>query len=300
MTNIAASVHQRLLNYARAQERTFNEVLQLYALQRFLYRLGASAYRERFVLKGALMLTVWHSPVSRPTRDIDLMGQLDNSVETIAASIREICAVTSEDDGLRYNPASVAAERIIEGASYAGVRVRFAGYLGNARIPMQIDVGFGDALVPGPSNIELPSLLGLPPAHLRGYSPESAIAEKLQIMALLGEINSRMKDYYDIWLLATTRAFQGQLLAEAIQATFARRKTPLVWPIPALESSFATEEREAQWRAFMRRSRLTEPKHLREALLVLTGFLQPVIQAAATDEAFGAHWAPGGPWHARP
>ena len=296
MANIPASIHQRLLNYARANDRLFNEVLQLYALERFLFRLSASVYRERFVLKGALMLTVWQSPSTRPTRDIDLLGRIDNAVETVSATVRDICIVSCEEDGLRFDPASVAAERILEGASYAGVRVRFVGYLGSARIPMQVDVGFGDALVPGPAEITMPGFLDLPSAQLLGYSPESAIAEKLQIMVALGEINSRMKDTYDSWLLATTRAFQGPILCDAIQATFARRHTPLALPISALDAGLATAARKAQWRAFMQRSRLTEPQSLSDALPIFAAFLQPVIAGLTSGQALPGNWSPGGPW----
>ena len=295
-TNFPASVHQRLINHARAHDRLFNEVLQLYALQRFLYRLGESSYRDRFVLKGALMLSVWEAPVTRPTRDIDLLGQMDNSVETISAAVRSICEIACEEDGLRFDAGSVRAERVIEGASYAGVRVRFSGYLGTARIPMQVDVGFGDVLVPGPRDVTLPSLLDLPPAQVRGYSRESAIAEKLQIMVVLGVINSRMKDFFDIWMLATTHTFQGEVLCNAIYATFARRETPIVLPITALEPAFPTAEREAQWRAFMRRSGLVEPESLRDALRAIAAFLGPVLAALAEGQGFAGRWQPGGPW----
>jgi hypothetical protein len=153
--NVAASVHQRLLNHARAEERPFNQVLQHFALERFLYRLGRSPYCEQFVLKGALMLTAWQVPIPRPTRDIDLLGRLDNSVEQVVAAIRDICREPAPEDGLRYAPETVIGERIIETADHAGVRVRFAAYLGTARISMQIDVGFGDPIVPGASPVRL-------------------------------------------------------------------------------------------------------------------------------------------------
>ena len=197
--NLAASVHQRLLNHARAEGRPFNEVLQYFALERFLYRLGCSPQREQFVLKGALMFTAWQSPFTRPTRDIDLLGRLDNSIEQVVSAIQAICQEpVDEEDGLRFDIESITGERIIEAADYAGVRIRFIAYLGTARIHMQIDVGFGDPLVPGPSPVQLPTILDFPPPELQGYSRESAIAEKLQVMFYLGEVNSRMKDFYDI------------------------------------------------------------------------------------------------------
>jgi len=201
--NVAASIRQRLLNYARSGGRPFNEVLQYFALERFLYRMGRSSYRDQFVLKGALMFTVWQSPVTRSTRDIDLLGHMDNTVEQVVSAIRTICQEPAPEDGLRFDADNIAGERIIEAADYAGVRVRFAAYLGGARILMQIDVGFGDPLVPGPSLVSLPAILDLSRPEVQGYSRESAIAEKFQVMVYLGEINSRMKDFYDIWLLAT-------------------------------------------------------------------------------------------------
>jgi hypothetical protein len=294
--DLVASIHQRLLNQARAEGRPFNEVLQYYGLNRFLYRLGLSAYRERLILKGALMLVAWESPVTRPTRDIDLLGRLDNSPETIVAVIREICAQPVAEDGLRFDPEGIRAERVTEGASYVGVRAQFAAYLGRARIPMQVDVGFGDPLVPGPAWVCLPAVLDIPPAELQGYSRESAIAEKVQAMVALGEINSRMKDFYDIWLLSGLYEFDGAILAQALEATFARRGMGLVLPIVALEGQFANATHEAQWRAFLRRQRLAAPATLQETIGVLAGFLNPLLQALAEDHDYTMHWAPGGPW----
>jgi len=292
----AASVHRRLLNHARQSGQVFNQVLQMYVLQRFLHRLGKSAESERYILKGALMLAVWQSPESRPTRDIDLLGTLDNAIEVITDSMRRICATNGGGDGLRFPPDGISAERTMEGAAYAGVRVRMTAYLGKARVPFQVDIGFGDAVVPGPSDVSIPCVLDLAPACLRGYSRESCIAEKLQTMVALGEINSRMKDFYDIWLLATTQPFTGSDLAAAITATFRRRKTEMVWPIAALDSAFATPERETQWRAFIRRSRLGEPETLRETLVLLAGFVEPVVNSLELGTAPAGLWPPGGPW----
>jgi hypothetical protein len=272
------------------------ELLQYYALQRFLYRLGESRHRDHFVLKGALMLVAWQSPVTRPTRDIDLLGRMENSIEQVTAAIREIAAMSFPEDALLFDAASVTGERITEDAGYAGVRVRFAGYLGKARVPMQIDVGFGDALVPGPTEVRLPPILDLAPAVLQGYTRESAIAEKLQVMLALGEINSRMKDYYDIWLLATHYAFPGPVLAAAIEATLHRRQTRIVLPAPALEQSFADARHEAQWRAFLRRHLLEHPETLKEAITVVGSFLQPVLLALSSGGSLPHEWPPGGPW----
>jgi len=201
--DIVASVSRRLLNLARAEGRPFGDVLQYFALQRFLYRLAQSPYRDKLVLKGALMLLAWQAPITRPTRDIDLLGHLNNDVEHVMQVMRQLCAQEVVEDGLRFDAASLTGQAIVEGAHYHGVRVCFTAYLGKMRIPMQIDIGFGDPLVPGATIIELPALLGYPPAELLGYSRESAIAEKLHAMFEREQLNSRMKDFYDIWLLAT-------------------------------------------------------------------------------------------------
>jgi hypothetical protein len=296
--NVAASVRQRLLNHARTEGRPFNEVLQYFALERFLYRLGRSPYGHEFVLKGALMFTVWQSPFSRPTRDIDLLGRLGNSVEHVVSAIQAICQESVPGDGLRFDAESVLGERIIEAANYAGVRVRFTAHLGTARVPMQIDVGFGDPLVPGPSLVRLPTVLDFPPPELQGYSRESTIAEKLQIMVYLGEVNSRMKDFYDIWLLATHFDFDGSILSQAIRKTFRWRQTAIPTAPVAFSDAFAQDhEKQAQWVAFIRRLRLEDaPATLHEAIQVTAAFLQPVIRALLEGQHFDRHWSPGGPW----
>jgi hypothetical protein len=298
--DVAASVHQRLLNYARAQRRPFNEVLQYFALERFLYRLGRSPHRLRFVLKGALMFTAWQSPFPRPTRDIDLLGHIDNTVEHVVSTIQAICEEPAPEDGLHFAAESVAGERIIEAADYQGVRVRFIAYLGAERIPMRVDVGFGDPLVPGPSPVRLPTVLDdLPPPELQGYSRESAVAEKCQIMVYLGQVNSRMKNFYDVWLLATHFDFDGAVLAHAIRETFRCRRTAFSPAPVAFSDSFARDsEKQAQWTAFVRRHRLAEKDvavTLYEAVQVVAAFLQPVLQALSEGQPFDQRWPSGGP-----
>jgi hypothetical protein len=196
--NTCASVHQRLKNVAERSGERFNDLLQHYALERFLCRLAASPHRSRFVLKGALMLRVWEVATIRPTRDIDLLGRTANDPQGIAAAARDICATAVDPDGLEFDGASVEVGRIAEEAEYDGVRVNFRGQLGKARIPMQIDIGFGDRVTPGPVEIEYPSVLGTPGANLLGYTPETTIAEKFHVMLQRGTLNSRMKDFFDI------------------------------------------------------------------------------------------------------
>ena len=200
--NNPASIHQRLLNKARDEQRTFNELLQYYAMERFLYRLSQSNHSDKFILKGALMLRVWGSPELRPTKDIDMLGRTSNEENSIIRQIQEILSVEVSPDGLTFNSASIKAERIAEDADYEGQRICFQGSLGSAKVKMQIDIGFSDVIFPAPVESDFPTLLDFPPPRLLCYSRESAIAEKFEAMLKLGELNSRMKDFYDIWLLS--------------------------------------------------------------------------------------------------
>ena len=296
--NLAASVHQRLLNHARATGRPFNDILQHFALERFLYRMGRSSYVHQFVLKGALMLTVWRVPYPRPTRDIDLLGHMENTVEQVISAIKTICQELVADDGLHFDTENMVGERITEAADYSGVRVRFPAYLGKARIPMQIDIGFGDPLVPGPSPVRLPTILDFPAPEVLGYSRESAIAEKYQAMVYLGQINSRMKDFYDVWSLATHFSFEGPTLAQAISATFESRGTPHSLHPIAFSDVFAQDaEKQVQWKAFRRRLGIEEmPAELREVVQTIAGFLCPVTEALVEGQAFQQRWEPGRRW----
>src|SRR5580700_5130893 len=223
--DIGASVRQRLLNKSRTQGRPFQELLQYFAMERFLYRLAKSPYSDRFVLKGALLLTAWRAPQSRPTMDIDLEGRVNNQLDHIKEVVGTVCEVDVEPDGIAFNRASIEVSRIKEDADYEGVRVQFHATLARARIPMQIDIGFGDVITPGPTDIEYPSLLDLPAPVLRAYPKETVVAEKLEALTALGVLNSRMKDFYDLALLSRMYPFEGELLAEAIVATFHHRGT---------------------------------------------------------------------------
>ena len=175
--DIAASVRQRLLNKAHAANRPFNELFQYYAMERFLFRLGASRHRAKFVLKGALLFTAWRAPASRPTADIDLLSRTSNAVDAIIAIIAEVCRVEKEPDGLTFDTRSIIAERIAEDADYQGIRVRLRGHLGTARVTLQLDIGFGDVIVPRAQQVTYPTLLDMSPPRIRCYSRETTIAE---------------------------------------------------------------------------------------------------------------------------
>ena len=296
--NMAASVHARLAEIARRTGRPFQELLQYYAMERFLYRLSKSPHAARFVLKGALMLRVWDAPMARPTKDIDLLGRLENSLANGSTAVREVCALEVEPDGLVFRPATVKSERIREDADYEGVRIRFDGLLARARIAMQLDVGIGDVMVPGPVEIAYPTLLDFPAPRLKGYPRETAIAEKFEAMVKLGTLNSRMKDFYDIWLLSRQFDFDGSTLAQAVNATFVNRRTAVKADLVALSTEFSESEvANTQWRAFVRKGRLVNaPASLAEAVSGIARFLLPVARAHLAGGNFKMNWTAGGPW----
>ncbi len=295
--NLTASIHQRLLNQARTTGRPFDELLQYYAIERFLYRLAKSPHRDRFVLKGALIFTAWGVPLSRPTRDVDLLAYTGNTVENVTAIIQEICRQEVEPDGMVFDPETVSGEIIKEQAEYQGIRMRLLAHLGRARVNMQIDMGFADVVSPKPELVDYPSLLQLPQPRLRGYSRESVVAEKTHAVVVLGMINSRMKDFYDLWLLAHKFDFAGATLAKAIASTFAQRDTPLPSELPdGLKDEFA-QEKQAQWQAFIQTAKMADaPRELMEVLAVLREFLWPVLTAALLNQPQIGLWKAPGPW----
>lgn len=298
--NVAASVRQRLLNRARRDERPFNELLQYYAMERFLYRLSRSAHSDRFVLKGALMLRVWRSPIARATMDIDMLGRTSNREAELIAGIREVLGVEVEPDGLTFDASGVTAERITKDADYEGVRLRIRGALDTARITLQIDVGFGDPVYPEAKVAELPGLLDFPAPRLLCYSRESAIAEKFEAMIKLGEVNTRMKDFYDVWLLSRQFDFTGADLAEAILLTFTQRRTEVPATIAAFSPAFGSAKQH-QWQAFCRRLQQEHvPQHLTEVVADLAAFLAPIIAALRSDDPPPEVWMAPGPWRRRP
>jgi len=296
--NIGASVHRRLLDKAKESSRPFNEILQQFAVERFIYRLAKSPLADRFILKGALMFSVWSGSRARSTLDIDLLGRMDNSPEGIVAAMKDACGMDVEADGLSFNPETVAAVRITEDAEYEGVRVRVRGGLGNARVSLQIDIGFGDVVVPGPMKIVYPALLDFPAPELNGYTKESTIAEKYQTMVRLGVLNSRMKDYYDIWMLSRTFDFRGKSLAEAVEKTFANRKTPITNAPAVFDSSFAAEgDKKVQWQGFIRKAKLSDaPVAFEDIIAAVNKFLQPLVATLVERRPFRRIWNAPGPW----
>lgn len=297
--NLAASVRQRLMNLSRARGEDFQFILTRYALERLLYRLSQSEHRDVFVLKGAMLFQLWGDQPHRPTRDLDLLGRGENSIPRFEEIVRAVCGMAVEDDGLAFSVESVRGDVIKEDQEYEGLRLTLECHLENARIPIQMDIGFGDVVTPAASEVSYPVLLDFPAPVLAAYSRESVVAEKFQAMVMLGMANSRMKDFYDLWILARQFDFQGPLLCEAIGATFERRRTLVPSDLPTgLSPEFSRDQsKQAQWRAFINKSKLdTNEIGLREVVIVLREFLVPPARALATGDLLELVWPPSGPW----
>lgn len=298
MKNNAASVKARLLKKAKESGRPFDELLQHFGLERFLYRLSQSEHRDRFILKGALTLRVWNAPMSRPTRDIDLLGRVNNSIEHIENLIRRICDIAAPDDGIVYDSKTVKGVRIKEDADYEGVRIKFTGFLERTKIPMQIDIGFGDVIHPAAVDHDYPAMLDFASARMKVYPRESVVAEKFEALVFLGRLNSRLKDFFDLWLLARNFDFRGLTLAIAIKKTFAHRQTDVTANPFGLSDDFASDPATvAKYRGFVRKGlKDIAPDDFTEIVNVLRDFLLPPAEALLAGERFNKSWTARGPW----
>lgn len=297
--DVAASVRQRLLNRARDQGQDYQYVLGAFAVERLLYRLSRSPHRDRFVLKGATLFTLWSDLPHRATWDLDLLARAGGSVDEVVAAMQDIVRVPVEDDGLVFDAASIEGALIREGTEHGGVRVRLEARLARARIPVQVDVGVGDAPYPAPVEMPFPTMLAMPAPRLHAYARETVIAEKLDAMIVLGSGNSRLKDFYDVDFLARSCAFDGAVLAEAVRRTLAARGTPAPAIVPiALTPGFGEDPARAQqWRGFLRRARLApEACSLAEAIGRIRVFLEPLLAAVSLGRPWERRWPPGGPW----
>jgi len=273
--NLAASIRARLLNHARAHDQAFDLVLTRYVLERLLYRLSRSPAAGRFVLKGAVLMMTWFDAPHRGTRDLDLLGFGDPDADALLRLFRELL-FSPADDGVEFDAAALRADAIRKEGEYGGVRLRTNATLDGARIRVTIDIGFGDAIEPGLDLIDYPVLLDLPHPRLRAYARETVVAEKFQAMVALGRANSRMKDFYDIWMLSRTHEFDAERLARAIAATFERRRTPIPTAVPdALTPAYAADAgKQAQWRAFAADVERA-PAALDDVVAHLAAFLMP-------------------------
>jgi predicted nucleotidyltransferase component of viral defense system len=298
--NPGHSVFQRLLNYARNSGEDFNLLLSRYGIERLLYRLSISSHADKFILKGASLFLVWKGQNYRVTRDADLLGSIPSDPDQISDIFRELCQSMAEDvDGLEFMADSVRAVPIREEQSYDGIRVTLMGKLHQAQIPLRVDIGFGDAVTPEPETVEFPTLLDAPPPKLMAYTRYTMIAEKVETLVRLGVANSRMKDFYDLWLMSRLFEFEGSSLCNALRNTFKRRSTPLPQGLPmAFTNEFSKDERkQSQWKAFVRKSKPKDVSgDLDNIVGVLRVFLMPVLEAACGDDKYNFSWAKGGPW----
>lgn len=297
--NMSASVRARLLNLARTTGRDFQELTTRYTVERFLVRLTESEHGERFILKGAMLYIPWKLDDKRTTMDLDLLGFGSPDRENLRQVFRQICETEIEDDGLLFDKESVTVAQIREESVYDGVRVIVRVVLGSMPIRLQVDVGFGDQVVPAPQSTEFPALLAEHGPVIRSYSPETVIAEKLNAMIVLGMANSRMKDYFDIWMLSRNFTVEAEVLRAAIRQTFGNRGTELPQhePIALGPDFFNNESKQGQWKGFLRKQRrLSLVPGLAEVIEVLRTFLLPILSEINADILTVKTWSPEQGW----
>jgi predicted nucleotidyltransferase component of viral defense system len=296
ITNMAASVKARLGSKARELGKPVEYMYLHYGIERFLYRLSQSSYADNLILKGGLAFLTFDASFPRPTRDIDFLGFGDRDIATFENIVREICEVpVDRDDGLTFDLDSIQAETIQEQNAYEGIRARFAVYLERSRIRIQIDVGFGDAVYPAPEIQSYPVLLeDQPVPRIRTYPPETILAEKIHTIIRFDTLNSRLKDFYDIWYLSETRDIDGNTICEAIEMTFSRRETP----VPAAFRDTFFEEfaslNASRWPAFQRKLQIDE--ELPVMLDRVQAFAASLLAAVALQQPFDSQWVAGSGW----
>lgn len=299
--NVPASVKARLLRQAKRSGDELELYLVRYASERFLYRLGASRHRDRFVLKGAALLALWVDDPYRATRDLDLLAFGANDPARIRKVVEDVCGVDCPEDGLSFDPATIEITPLRADDKYPGQRAAFRAFLGKARIRVQVDFGFGDSVRPAAEVCDYPTMLdGLPAPRLRSYPPVVALAEKLDAMVQLGRRNSRMKDFHDVWALSTELSVDGALLREAIVACCERRGRDIVGKVPeALGSGFyGDDDLQMRWSAYLRAGAFHQPPPAAFETIGerVRGFFGPVRDSIVAEEAFELVWPAGGPW----
>ncbi|MEK7331680.1 MAG: nucleotidyl transferase AbiEii/AbiGii toxin family protein [Candidatus Eisenbacteria bacterium] len=295
----AAELRKQLLRLARERREDFQVVLSRYGVERLLYRLSRTPHGEAFILKGAMLVGTWAEVPHRTTRDVDFLGLGEPSPSQLSNIFREVAIVEGGDDAIVFDPKTVRVDDIREEDRYGGLRVRMTADFGGAVVHVQMDVGFGDAVVPAAEWIDYPTLLGLPAPRVRAYTRYTVISEKLEAIVSLGLVNSRMKDFYDLWVLSMEFEFDGELLGRAIRATFERRGTEIPAEVPpALGDEFAGDtEKQQQWRAFVTRSQLRHSEaKFGQVIRDVRDFVTPVLTALAAGDTSPRRWAPKGPW----
>jgi len=297
LKNIPASIHARLLNEAKVRGESFDQVRQYFAIERFLYRLSKTEWGERFIVKGAIMLRAWGTPLGRSTRDVDFLGHVDNSPEAVASVVRECLAVDYPDDGLVFDREIETAEINTEDA-YPGVRVVLRGDLDGGTFRLQLDISIDDAVVPDAEWVDYPTLLDLDAPRVLAYQPTTALAEKYETIVSRGLTNSRLRDYYDMWFLSKSHHHVGSELAAAIGATFAHRGTPLPYEAPPglTEAFYASPDAQIRWRSFLVTRGVDVPGDLAGVCEAIVTFITPPAAAAAAGSPFSSTWDPSSGW----
>lgn len=301
--NVAHSVFERLRYKAQTNMDDFNFLLRRYGMERFLHRLGISSHAKDFILKGASLFLAWKGQSYRVTKDADflMLGRLD--INTVVAIFKKLCEIDSRNtDGISFLTDSVKCVVIREDNVHSGLRVTFTGMLNKVRIPLQVDIGFGDEITPSVEMVDFPTLLDAPAPRLRAYPRYAVVAEKFETMVLLGLANSRMKDFFDIWLMSRLFEFDGEILCKAIQKTFERRGTDLPEDVPfAFTDEFKNDaQKKSQWKAFVKRAKPDiETENLDSTIKDIAEFLAPVLQALQSNNRLSEIWLKGGPWHLR-
>lgn len=298
----AAELRKQLLRLGRERGEDFQVTLSRYGAERLLYRLSRTRHRESFVLKGAMLIGTWTRVRHRATRDVDFLGLGDPSPSRLADIFREVAIVEGGHDAIVFDADTVRVEEIREEDQYGGLRLRITADFGGAVVHVQMDVGFGDAVVPAAEWIDYPTLLDLPAPRVRAYTRYTVVSEKLEAIVSLGVLNSRMKDFYDLWMLSREFEFKGELLSQAVHATFERRRTEIPAEVPpALQEDFAGDaEKQRQWKAFVSRGQLRQSEVALDTVTRdVRRFVVPVLEALAKDRPFEQKWKPNGPWIAR-
>lgn len=294
MKNYGASIQAKLLILSRTKQVELTGLLIRYATDRLLYRLSVSKSSSSFILKGSLLFTVWNNDMHRPTKDVDLLGIGDSDNDYLFGVFKNICSIKISEDGLIFDLKSLKVESIREDEEYDGKRIKVIANLDGARIPVQVDIGFGDTVTPEATEVHLPTLFDLPRAKLRAYPKESVISEKAEAITKLGIANSRMKDFYDIKWLCDHYEFDGKLLSKAISTTFKRRKTkpPKSLPVGLSEEFFADKDKQTQWKAFCKKLSSAPTDTFEDVGERLRFFLGPLL----LKENFNRQWNPDSGW----
>lgn len=297
--NVAASILARLRNQSQKMERPFAEILQYFAMERFLYRLSKTGYADKFILKGGLMFYVWDLPLRRPTRDIDFRGYVSSTRKTLLKIVNDVIAVSVPEDGIVIDPESVSVEETQIDADYRGIRVKMTALLERSRIPLQIDIGFSDDLSAKAETVEYPAILpDLKAARMKAYPKETIIAEKFHAMLRHGNLNSRMKDYYDIWLISKTFEFESHSLQKALETTFRNRVTDLPVERPSSLSAEFASANHTRWTNFLGKMNLeaSESANLISIMDQIWKFLADPLQASLSRTKSTRRWIPNKGW----